>query len=53
MDKFAFTGEGYLEAQKWLQEINEWEYISTHGFSTDGYSIVNTANSIWNRLHKD
>jgi len=38
---------GYEEAKKWLQEIGEWDYVSTHGFSTDGWSIVATANSMW------
>ena len=40
---------GYDEAKKWLQEIGEWEYVSTHGFSTDGWSIVATANAMWNK----
>lgn len=41
--------KGYAEAQKWLKEIGEWEYVSTHGSSTDGWSIIATANSIWDK----
>ena len=41
--------EGYKEAKKWLQEIGEWDYVSTHGFSADGWSIIATANVMWNK----
>lgn len=47
--RFQYTTAGYEEAKKWLQEIGEWEYVSTHGFSTDGWSIVATANAIWDK----
>ncbi len=40
---------GYNEAKKWLQEIGEWEYVNSHGFSTDGWSIIATANSMWDK----
>jgi hypothetical protein len=42
----------YDKAKAWLQEIGKWDYISTHGFSTDGWSIISTANSIWNNMNK-
>ena len=41
--------KGYNEAKKWLQEIGEWNYVNTHGFSTDGWSIIATANAIWDK----
>jgi hypothetical protein len=47
MDKFNSTTEGYEQAKAWLIEIGQWEYISTHGQSVDGYSIVATANTMW------
>ena len=40
---------GYDDAKKWLQEIGKWEYVSTHGFSTDGWSIIATANTMWDK----
>jgi len=39
--------EGYSEARIYLKAIGEWDYVRTHGFSTDGWSIIATANSIW------
>ncbi len=45
--RFSFDAEGYSAAQAWLKEIGEWERVSTYGFSTDGWSIVETANVIW------
>ena len=47
---FPLNAKGYLKAKKWLKEIGKWEYISTHGFSTDGYSIIEEANSIYDKL---
>ena len=44
--------EGYEEAKKWLKEIGEWDYVSTHGLSTDGWSIVATANAMWNKRNE-
>ena len=41
--------KGYEEAKEWLQEIGKWDYVSTHGFSTDGWSIIATANAIWDK----
>lgn len=49
MEKFEFTKKGYLAAQKWLKEIGEWENVSTKVFSTDGFSIVQSANYLWQR----
>ena len=50
--KFQSTTEGYLEAQAWLKEIGEWDRVSTSGFSTDGWSVIAEANSIWNKLNQ-
>lgn len=50
--RFSVDADGYLEAKKWLKEIGQWEYVSTHGFSTDGYSIVEEANAIWNKRNE-
>lgn len=47
--KFPYTSEGYLQAREWLKEIGEWDKVSTTGFSTDGLSIVHTANAIWEK----
>ena len=47
--KFPLTGEGCEAAISYLKEIGEWEYASTHGFSTDGYSITDTANYFWRK----
>jgi|AntRauTorckE6833_2_1112554.scaffolds.fasta_scaffold68806_3 hypothetical protein len=43
--------KGYSEAKAYLEEIGEWDYVSTHGFSTDGWTIIATANSIWDKLN--
>jgi hypothetical protein len=40
--------QDYDKAKKWLQEIGWWDHVSTHGFSTDGWSIIATANAMWN-----
>jgi len=45
--KFQLTPEGYLQAKAWLIEIGEWDRVSTTGFSTDGYSITEEANRLW------
>jgi hypothetical protein len=50
MSKFALTTEGYIQAKRWLMEIGKWEEVSTRGFSTDGYTIVHTANLLWTKL---
>lgn len=44
---FEYTTEGYLEAKKWLEDIEEWDRVSNHGFSTDGWSITYSANILW------
>lgn len=44
---FPLTSDGYLIAKKWLQEIGKWEQVSTTGFSVDGWSIIETANWLW------
>jgi hypothetical protein len=49
---FPLTPEGYLDAKKWLVEIGEWDYVSTHGFSVDGWSIIDTANLMWSKRNK-
>jgi broad-specificity NMP kinase len=46
---FPFTAEGYSAAKAWLKEIGEWERVSTSGFSTDGWSITETANILWKK----
>lgn len=43
---------GYEEAKKWLIEIGEWDRVSTTGSSTDGWSIVATANVLWDKQKK-
>ncbi|MBN9293779.1 MAG: hypothetical protein J0G96_07360 [Flavobacteriia bacterium] len=47
--RFAYDLKGYSDAVEWLKEIGEWERVSTSGFSTDGYSIIATANVIWEK----
>lgn len=47
--RFEYTSEGYLEAKQWLEEIKQWDRVSRYGFSTDGWSIVSEANSLWER----
>lgn len=44
MEKFEFTTQGYVDAVKYLKKIKKYKYVSTHGFSTDGWSIIGTAN---------
>jgi hypothetical protein len=44
---FPLTPAGYNAARKWLQSIGEWDKISTSGFSTDGFSITESANALW------
>ena len=51
MDKFLYTTNGYEEVKKWLQEINEWDRVSNHGFSTDGWSIIQSANFLYNKIN--
>jgi hypothetical protein len=54
MERFTFTTEGYKQAKEWLESTGKWEYISTHGFSTDGWSIIETANVMWtNEIHSE
>ena len=53
VNNFSYTTKGYTKAKKWLKEVGEWEYVSTHGFSTDGWSIVDVANSIYRRKQKE
>ena len=50
-ERFSYTNEGYLEASQWLRSTGRWEYVSTHGFSVDGYSLVLTANNLWKQIH--
>jgi len=51
-ERFPSSTVGYMEAKEWLKEIGEWDRISTTGFSTDGWSIVNSANSIWKKRER-
>lgn len=46
--KFDYSTDGYRLAKQYLIDIGEWDRVSKGGFSTDGYSIVHEANSIWN-----
>jgi len=50
--RFSFDAKGYSSAQAWLKEIGEWEWVSTSGFSTDGWSIIETANVIWEKRNR-
>ena len=50
--RFSYDADGYLEAKNWLKEIYQWGYISTHGFSNDGWSIIAEANAIWDKKNK-
>ena len=50
---FEFTSEGYLKAKKYLKKVGEWKQVSTHGFSTDGWSIIATANVILDNKMKE
>ena len=49
MREFEMTPQGYLEAKKWLTEIGEFDRLNKSGFSTDGYSIVQSANVLVGR----
>jgi hypothetical protein len=50
--KFAMNTNGYNEAKAYLISIGEWENASTRGFSVDGYSVVQFANSCWEKNEK-
>ena len=45
--------KGYSEAKAYLEEIGEWDYVSSHGFSTDGWSIIASANAIWDKNNNE
>jgi len=47
---FAYTAEGYKKAQQFLKDIGEWGRVSTFGFSIDGWSIVQSANVIKQKM---
>lgn len=49
-DKFEYTLDGYCDAGEWLSLIGD-NYPFEKGFSTDGYSVVHYANSVWERLN--
>lgn len=49
MEKFEFTTQGYVDAVKYLKKIKKYKYVSTHGFSTDGWSIIGTANVFYEK----
>ena len=44
---FSYDPLVYSNAVRWLKEIGKWDYVSTHGQSTDGWSIIQTANVLW------
>jgi hypothetical protein len=48
-DNFHYTTDGYQKAREYLKTIGEFELIATAGLSTDGYSLVHEANSIWRK----
>lgn len=48
-EKFNYTTEGYNKAVEYLIEIGKWDELKDSGFSTDGYSIVFEANSLFNK----
>ena len=43
----------YQEAVDFLKSIGQWEYVSTHGFSTDGWSIMAEAEAIYKRMKEN
>jgi hypothetical protein len=51
--KFDYDEDGYYDAIRWLKEIGLYEYISTHGQSVDGWSIIHTANAMWEQKLKN
>jgi len=51
-NQFDYSIKGYEKAKKYLKKIGKWEYVSSHGSSTDGWSIVHEANSIFNNSLK-
>lgn len=52
-NKFEYTPLGYTLAVKWLKENKHWSYVSNHGQSVDGWSIINTANSLYEESQKE
>lgn len=48
--RFEQTNAGYNEAKAWLASIH---YPFEDCFSSDGYTLVATANELWEREHKD
>jgi len=51
--KFEYTVVGYTLAVKWLKQNKHWAYVSTHGQSVDGWSIIDTANSLYEKNQKE
>lgn len=49
MTKFSF--EEYEQAKEYLISINEYDKFLKSSFSTDGWSLVVTANVFWERLN--
>ena len=45
--QFSYDAIGYANAVDWLKENNKWDYVSKHGQSVDGWSIVHTANALY------
>ena len=53
IEKFPYTNSGYIAASEWLKSIGEWDRVSTSGFSTDGLSIVHSANAIYEKQQNE
>ncbi len=53
--RFPFSVMGYEQAVTWLKQIGKWggASASTHGQSTDGWSVINTANALWDKQVED
>lgn len=46
-----FTFNDYLEAKKWLIDINEYDNFMNNSFSVDGYSLISYANEKYEELN--
>ena len=51
-DEFEYNPDGYKLAKEFLMNTGYWDQVSNHGLSTDGYSIIHEANSIYERIKK-
>ncbi len=48
-NQFTYDIKGYQKAKEYLIKVNEWGRVSTSGLSTDGWSVIHEANSIYKR----